>query len=134
MFNALRNSNYRWFWLNSATQAMAQGMQFLVLGFLVLDITDSSFQLGLVIFAFGLPNLIFAMLGGVLADRTSRLKLLISTRVYVSALILALAVLRIAGVMEIWHVYTVVALLGTIQALNMPARMAILATWWSGTR
>lgn len=126
MFNALRNSNYRWFWLNSATQAMAQGMQFLVLGFLVLDITDSSFQLGLVIFAFGLPNLIFAMLGGVLADRTSRLKLLISTRVYVSALILALAVLRIAGVMEIWHVYTVVALLGTIQALNMPARMAIV--------
>ena len=64
MFSALRNSNYRWFWLNSAAQAMAQGMQFLVLGFLVLDITDSSFQLGLVIFAFGLPNLIFAMLGG----------------------------------------------------------------------
>lgn len=112
--------------MNSAAQAMAQGMQFLVLGFLVLDITDSSYQLGLVIFAFGLPNLIFAMLGGVIADRTSRLKLLISTRVYVSALILALAVLRITGVMEIWHVYAVVALLGTIQALNMPARMAIV--------
>ena len=126
MFSALHNSNYRWFWLNSAAQAMAQGMQFLVLGFLVLDITDSSYQLGLVIFAFGLPNLIFAMLGGVIADRTSRLKLLISTRVYVSALILALAVLRITGVMEIWHVYAVVALLGTIQALNMPARMAIV--------
>ena len=81
MFSALRNSNYRWFWLNSAAQAMAQGMQFLVLGFLVLDITDSSYQRGLVIFAFGLPNLIFAMLGGVIADRTSQLKLLISTRV-----------------------------------------------------
>ena len=55
-FNALRYSNYRWFWLNGATQAMAQGMQFLILGWLVLDITSSSYQLGLVIFAFGLPN------------------------------------------------------------------------------
>ena len=126
MFSALRNSNYRWFWLNGATQAMAQGMQFLVLGFLVLDITGSSYQLGFVIFAFGLPNLVFAMLGGVIADRASRLKLLISTRVYVSALILALAVLWITGVMVIWHVYTVVALLGTIQALNLPARMALV--------
>ena len=62
-FRALRNRNFRWFWFNGATQSMAQGMQFLVLGFLVLDITASSYQLGLVIFAFGLPNLIFAMLG-----------------------------------------------------------------------
>ena len=112
--------------MNGATQAMAQGMQFLVLGFLVLDITGSSYQLGLVIFAFGLPNLVFAMLGGVIADRASRLKLLISTRLYVSALILALAILKVFDLLEMWQVYTVVALLGTIQALNMPARMAIV--------
>ena len=72
-FEALRYRNYLWFWLNGAMQAMAQGMQFLILGWLILDITDSSYQLGLVIFAFGLPNLIFAMLGGIIADRTSRL-------------------------------------------------------------
>lgn len=59
---------------------MAQGMQFLVLGWLVLDITGSSYQLGMVIFAFGVPNLLFAMLGGIIADRANRLKLLISTR------------------------------------------------------
>ena len=59
---------------------MAQGMQFLILGWLILDTTGSSYQLGLVIFAFGLPNLIFALLGGIIADRASRLSLLISTR------------------------------------------------------
>ena len=106
---------------------MAQGMQFLILGWLVLDITDSSFQLGLVIFAFGLPNLIFAMLGGIIADRANRLKLLISTRLYVSVLIFAVAILRISGLLEIWHVYTVMVLLGIIQALNGPARQAIVA-------
>ncbi len=55
-FSALRYTNYRWLWIASATQAMAQGMQFLVLGFLVLDLTGSAYQLGLVIFAFGLPT------------------------------------------------------------------------------
>jgi MFS family permease len=74
MFSALRHSNFRLFWLNGATQAMAQGMQFLILGWLVLDITGSSYQLGLVIFAFGLPNIPFALLGGVIADRADRLK------------------------------------------------------------
>ena len=73
-FSALRYSNFRWFWLNGAPQAMGQGMQFLILGWLVLEITGSSSRLGLVIFAFGLPNLIFAMVGGIIADRASRLK------------------------------------------------------------
>ncbi|MCH2502635.1 MAG: MFS transporter [Dehalococcoidia bacterium] len=115
------------FWLNGATQAMAQGMQFLILGWLVLDITGSSYQLGLVVFAFGLPNIPFALLGGVVADRANRLKLLILTRICVSTLIFALAILRISDLLEIWHVYAVVFLLGTIQGLNMPARQAIVA-------
>ncbi len=127
MFSALRHSNFRLFWLNGATQAMAQGMQFLILGWLVLDITGSSYQLGLVIFAFGLPNIPFALLGGVIADRANRLKLLILTRICVSTLIFALAILRISDLLEIWHVYAVVFLLGTIQGLNMPARQAIVA-------
>ena len=127
MFSALRHSNFRLFWLNGATQAMAQGMQFLILGWLVLDITGSSYQLGLVVFAFGLPNIPFALLGGVVADRANRLKLLILTRICVSTLIFALAILRISDLLEIWHVYAVVFLLGTIQGLNMPARQAIVA-------
>ena len=125
-FSALRYSNYRWFWLNGATQAMAQGMQFLVLGWLVLDMTGSSYQLALVIFVFGLPNLLFAMLGGIIADRADRLRLLINTRIGVSLLILALAILRVTDLLDVWHVYMVMFLLGTIQALNMPARMAIV--------
>ena len=125
-FNALRFSNYRWYWLNEATQGMGLGMQFLILGWLVLDVTGSASQLGLVIFAFGLPNVLFALLGGIIADRANRLRLLISTRLYVSVLIFALAFLQISDLLEIWHIYTIVVLLGTIQALNGPARMAII--------
>ena len=127
IFSALRYSNFRWFWINGAAQAMAQGMQFLVLGLLVLDITGSSIQLGLVVFAYGTPNLAFAMLGGIIADRADRLRLLISTRLVVSVLVLALAILKITDLVEIWHVYAIMFLLGTVQALNMPARMALVA-------
>ncbi len=127
MFSALRNRNFRWFWLNGAAQAMAQGMQFLTVGILVLDITGSAYQLGLVIFTYGLPNVLFSLLGGVIADRTDRVRLLISTRFAVSALILALAVLKITDHLEIWHIFTIAFFLGTVQAINMPARMALVA-------
>ncbi len=127
MFSALRYSNFRWFWLNGATQAMGQGMQFLTIGILVLDSTDSSYQLGLVIFAYGTPSLAFSLVGGIIADRTDRLRLLVSTRVVESVLILGLAILQISGVMELWHVFAVSALLGTVQAINGPARMALVA-------
>ena len=127
MFSALRYSNFRWFWLNGATQAMGQGMQFLTIGILVLDRTDSSYQLGLVIFAYGVPNLAFSLVGGIIADRTDRLRLLVSTRVVESGLILALAILKLSGVMELWHVFGVSALLGTVQAINGPTRMALVA-------
>ena len=127
MFSALRYSNFRWFWLNGATQAMGQGMQFLTIGILVLDSTGSSSQLGLVIFAYGVPNLVFSLVGGIIADRTDRLRLLVSTRVVESGLILALAILKLSGVMELWHVFAVSALLGTVQAINGPTRMALVA-------
>ncbi len=126
MFSALSNSNFRWFWFNGATQAMAQGMQFLVMGILVLDVTDSSYQLGLVIFAYGIPTFIFVLAGGIIADRADRLKLLISTRVAVSVLVLAFAILKISDLLEIWHIYAIATLLGTVQGLNMPARMAVV--------
>ena len=101
-------------------------MQFLLLGWLVLDITSSSYQLGLVICAYGVPNLFFAILGGIIADRADRLRLLISTRLYVSVLIIVLAILRITDLSQIWPIYTIVFLLETIQALHMHARPAIL--------
>ena len=107
---------------------MAQGMQFLVLVLLVLELTgDSATKAGLVIFVYGIPNLLFAMLGGIIADRADRLRLLISTRLVVLVLILALAILKIIDLLELWYIYAIMFLLGTVQALNQPARQALVA-------
>ncbi len=55
-------------------------MQFLILGWLVLVLTDSSSQLGLVVFLYGVPNLAFVLFGGIIADRIDRRKMLIGTQ------------------------------------------------------
>ena len=106
---------------------MSQGMQFLVLGWLVLDVTDDKTQLGLTISLYGLPNIAFLMAGGIIADRMDRKLLLMVTQAMVGTLIAVLAVLTITENVALWHIYLSAALLGVLQALNMPARLAMLS-------
>ena len=124
---ALRHRNFRWFWISASGQLAGRGMQFLVLGWLILERTDSATQLGLVIFLYGVPNLSFVVLGGIFADRLDRLRLLKFTQGSVTLVVFALAALTLAGLIQIWHVYAAAFLVGTIQALNMPTMMAMVA-------
>ena len=103
-------------------------MQFLVLGWLVLELTGSSIQqLGLVVFLYGIPNTILLPVGGVIADRIDRRLLLILTQAGVGVLIGVMALLTVADAVTLWHVYLAVALLGVLQALNQPARVTMLS-------
>ena len=112
----------------SFTQSVAQGMQFLVLIWLVLELTGSSLQLtGLMVFLYGIPNTAMLPFGGVIADRMNRKYLLIATQAGVGALIGIMAALTLAEVVAVWHIYLAVALLGVLQALNQPARVTTLS-------
>ena len=102
-------------------------MQFLILGWLVLQLTESSSKLGLVIFLYGLPNLIVTIFGGVIADRIDRLRLLITTQGAVSALIFIVGTLTVFEVVTLRSVYIAAVILGVLQALSLPSRMAIVA-------
>ena len=108
-------------------QSMSQGMQFLVLGWLVLEVTGDSTQLGLTVFFYGVPNVSLLMVGGIIADRVDRKLLLMVTQTMVGAMIAGLAALTITENVALWHIYLAAALLGVLQALNMPARLAMLA-------
>ena len=123
-----RFAGFRWYWLGSFSQSVAQGMQFLVLGWLVLELTGSSIQqLGLVVFLYGIPNTMMLPIGGVIADRIDRKLLLMATQASVAVLIGVMAALTVAGAVALWHVYLAVALLGVLQALNQPARVTMLS-------
>ena len=126
-FRALRSRNFRWFWFNTSGSGMAQGMQFLILGWLILELTDSPAKLGVVLFLYGLPNLSLFMFGGIFADRIDRRTVLITTQSIVTVVVFSLATLTTLELVEDWHVYATGFILGTLQALNMPARLAIVA-------
>ena len=107
-------------------QAAALGMQFLILGWLVLELTRSATQLGIVIAIYGSPNLAMLMFGGIFADRVDRRWLLFYSQTVVAILIFGAATLTLYQLISIWHIYAISFVLGTIQGLNMPARMAIV--------
>ncbi len=123
---ALRYPNFRWFWLSASGQAMAQGMQFLILGWLVLELTGSVSQLGLTVFFYGIPNLSLVLFGGIFADRFNRQKLLVLAQAGVAATIFAVATLTLAGLVSVWQIYAASFLLGTLHAINMPTRLAMV--------
>lgn len=123
----LRKPAFRWFWLGSSTQAIGQATQFLVIGWLVLDVTGSATELGLVIFLYGVPNVTFLLVAGIVADRFDRRYVLMTTQTGVGLLIATLGVLAAVDAVAIWHIYVAAVLLGIVQSLNMPARMTMVS-------
>lgn len=101
-------------------------MQFLVIGWLVLEITESSAQLGLVISLYGIPNVSVLLVAGVVADRFQRRYVLMATQTAVAGIVAALAFLTVAALVEVWHIYAGAVLLGVTQGINMPARTTLI--------
>jgi MFS family permease len=106
----------------------ANMMQFLARGWLILELTDSPFYVGLAAAAGGLPMLLFSMVGGVLADRFNRRTVLLVGETANLALFILLAMLIAAEVVEVWHVLAVAFLSGIAFAVGMPSRQALMAT------
>ena len=123
---ALRYPNFRWFWLSTSGQAVAQGMQFLILGWLVLDLTNSTSQLGLTIFFYGIPNLTLVLFGGIFADRINRRKLLLFSQFGVTVIMFGMATLTVTGLVAVWQIFAASFILGALHAINMPTRLAMV--------
>ena len=126
-FSALRHRDFRWFFLNIGVQSFGQGIQFLGIGFLILDLTGEKTALGLAVSLFGVSNFFFTFVGGVLADRVDRKLFLIVCVLGNAVITLALAVLALTGLAQMWHVYTIVFIMGGLMAVQMPARFALAA-------
>ena len=113
-------------WVGSVISNSGSWMQIVAQGWLVYDLTHSSFQLGLVSMARAVPMIVLPPLGGVLADRMPRLRLMKVSQGASAVAALLLAVLvgqRMAGVPEL-VVFSVVS--GVISAFDAPTRQAVL--------
>ncbi len=101
-------------------------MQSVAQGWLVYSLTGSPFYLGMVAACGAFPILLFTLIGGVIADRFPKRNLLLVTQALSIVPALLLGVLTEAGVATIWQVALLAFLLGTINAVDIPARQSFL--------
>ena len=122
----MRHRNFRLFWFGQLISLIGTWMQGLGQQWLVYVLTGSALKLGIVSAFQFLPVLLFSLYGGVVADRVPKRTLLICTQTASLLLALILGLLTWAGVVQIWHIYLLAFLLGTVNAFDMPARQAFI--------
>lgn len=127
LYPSLANAEFRLLWLGMLPATMAWQMSVVTSGYAALTLSGSATAIGLVSLATGLPMLVLSPVGGVVADRFPRRRVLLATQTVLGVATAVLAALTLAGLLQVWHL----AALGMAQAaafsFNMPARQAYIA-------
>ena len=125
-FVALRHRNYRLFFFGQMISYIGTWMQTAAQAWLVLQLTHSALLLGTVSLLQYLPVMIFSLYGGVLADRIPKRTLVLVTQSISLVQSAVMWLLVITGVVQVWHILLLVALLGITNALDSPTRNAFV--------
>ena len=125
-FPALYVRDFRIFWIGQLISFSGTWMQSTAQGWLVYSLTKSPLYLGLVATAASLPVLLFTLIGGVVADRLMKRKLLVITQTLSMIPALSLAVLIDLKIVTVWQIMVFATLLGTVNAFDVPARQSFL--------
>jgi MFS family permease len=127
-FGALRrHPNFRLYWTGALLSNIGTWMQTLAQNWLVYQLTGSAFLLGAVNFVQGVPALFLSLLGGVLADRIERRRLMLTTQVAQLLLAFLLAGLTLTGVVRVEQIMVIAFLSGLVNAINTPVRQGIIS-------
>lgn len=126
-FQALRVRNFRLFWTGQLISLTGTWMQTTAQAWLVLQMTDSSpFALGVVITLQYIPVMLFALFGGVLADRLPKRRTLVVTQSLLMVQASLFGVLVATGSIQLWQVYVLAVVQGLITAVDNPVRQSFL--------
>jgi predicted MFS family arabinose efflux permease len=124
---ALGHRDFRLFWCGQLVSLIGTWMQSVGQAWLVLELTNSPFRLGLIgALQFG-PILLFSFLSGAISDRVRKRRLLLGTQTALMLQAFTLAVLVWSGHVQFWHVAVLAALYGLATTLDMPSRQAYIA-------
>ncbi|MBU1038115.1 MAG: MFS transporter [Candidatus Omnitrophica bacterium] len=126
IFRTLRYRNFRIFFMGQNVSLVGTWMQQVAMGWLVYRLTGSALLLGVVAFSNQIPIFILSPLGGVVADRFNRRKLLIITQALSAAQAIILGALTLTGHIQIWHIIALGIVLGCINSFDIPARQSFL--------
>jgi MFS family permease len=126
-FASFSNHNYRLYWIGQLLSTIGTWISRIAQAWLVLKLTNSAFDLGLVSTLQFLPLTAFALFGGVLADRFPKRPVLVGTQSVMALQSLALAVLIATGTIRIWHIYALAMVQGLATAFDNPTRQAFVS-------
>ena len=126
-FRSLAVRNYRLYFLGQLASLCGTWMQSVALAWLVLDLTDSGTQVGLVTAAQLAPVLVLGGAAGVLIDRFDRRRLVIGAEVLLLLQATVLTVLVVTGPIELWMIYVLAVVQGIGDAVEQPGRQALLS-------
>ena len=125
VFGALAdNPHYRSYWVGNQANTLVMQMQMVANGYLAFTLTGSATALGVVAFAQSLPMLLFSPVGGVLADRIQKRKLLLWIQALQCAISVIIGVLVAVERIEYWHLVVSAAVQGMSFAVMMPTRQS----------
>lgn len=125
MFRALSHRDFRLFWTGAFLSNVGTWMQAVAQGWLILQLTNSAFWLGLDAFMATAPGLVLTLVGGVFADLIDRRRLLIFTQVVAGIAAFSLAVLVATNVVNRWMILGFSFVTGCCMALASPAYLAM---------
>lgn len=125
-FGALEVTVFRNYFLATIVSNIGSWMQILAQGWLILELTDSPFYLGLVGLVRAVPTIGLSLVGGVLADRFSRTRILMITQSVMALSSLVIAILTVAGVITVWHLLVISFISSVFFSVDNPTRQALV--------
>lgn len=126
MFAALSIRNYRLYFTGSVISNIGTWMQRIAQDWLVLELTNSPFAVGITMALQFLPLLLFGLYGGLIADRYDKHRLLLITQTASALLAAAIAILTLGGWIAVWHIYAIAFALGIVTVIDNPARQVFV--------
>jgi len=125
-FSSLKIHNYRCYFAGQSISLIGTWMQSVAQTWFVYTRTHSGFQVGLVVALQTLPILVFGPIGGTIADRFGKYRILLWTQSLAGIQALILAVLELTGHLQLWELYLIALSLGFINMVDNPARQTFV--------
>jgi MFS family permease len=125
-YEVLRVRNYRLFWVGQWISLIGTWMQSVTQAWLLTRLTNSPMALGLLGAATSAPLLLLVLVGGLVSDHVNRRRLIMLTQWLMLVQALLLAALTLTGIVRPWHIIALAAVLGAINAFDIPARQSFI--------
>jgi predicted MFS family arabinose efflux permease len=128
VFKAFQYRDFRLMWIGACTSSIGTWMQIVAQGWLIYRLSHSPFLLALDQFLGGIPIFLFSLIGGVVADRVERHRILLTSQYLQMASAGLLTVLVATGWVHVWHILCLSFVSGLAQAFGGPAYQALIPT------